>query len=109
MFAGFLTHTDAQIGRLVDRLERVGVLDNTVVMFLSDNGAQCRGRPLGTVNEHRFTSQQRRDVEDNLARLDELGRVPRVQPLRLGLGVGRQHAVPAVEALHVARRHARAA
>ena len=48
-------------------------------------------------------------VEDNLARVDELGGVPLLQPLPVGLGVGGQHAAAAVEALHVAGRHAHAA
>src|SRR5207249_4060346 len=38
VYAGFLTHTDAQIGRLVSFLDDIGELDNTVVMVLSDNG-----------------------------------------------------------------------
>ena len=38
-FAGFLEHTDAQIGRLVDALETLGELDNTMIVLLSDNGA----------------------------------------------------------------------
>ncbi|MEO6573674.1 MAG: sulfatase-like hydrolase/transferase, partial [Polyangiaceae bacterium] len=40
VYAGFLTHADAQIGRLVDFLESSGALDNTLVMvFIGDNGS----------------------------------------------------------------------
>ena len=42
-FAGMLTHTDAQIGRLVDYLEKSGQLDDTIIVFLSDNGASAEG------------------------------------------------------------------
>ena len=73
VFAGFLTHTDAQIGRLVDRLRDIGVLDNTIVMLMSDNGASGEGGTLGTVNEHRFTSQLAETVAGNLEVLDEWG------------------------------------
>jgi arylsulfatase len=73
VFAGFLSHTDAQLGRLIDRLREVGVLDNTIVMLISDNGASGEGGTLGTVNEHRFTSQLAETVEGNLAVLDEWG------------------------------------
>jgi arylsulfatase len=59
VYAGFLIHTDAQIGRLVSTLDKLGVLDDTLI--------------------------------------------------RLGMGVGGQHAVPAVEAVHLARRHPRPA
>jgi arylsulfatase A-like enzyme len=73
VFAGFLTHTDAQIGRLVDRLRAIGVLDNTIVMLISDNGASGEGGTLGTVNEHRFTSQRAETVAGNLEVLDDWG------------------------------------
>jgi arylsulfatase len=42
-FAGMLTHTDAQIGRLIDYLRESNQLDNTVIVFLSDNGASAEG------------------------------------------------------------------
>ena len=43
VFAGFLTHTDAQIGRVLSSLESLGALDNTLVMVFSDNGASAEG------------------------------------------------------------------
>jgi len=73
VFAGFLAHTDAQIGRVVTQLERLGVLDDTLVMLISDNGASGEGGALGTFNEHRFTEHVPETVESNLARYDELG------------------------------------
>jgi len=73
VFAGFLTHTDAQIGRLLDRLREVGVLDNTIVMLISDNGASGEGGTFGTANEHRFTSQRAETVAGNLEQYDEWG------------------------------------
>lgn len=57
VFAGFLTHADAQIGRLVEFLEVTGQLDNTLLVVLSDNGASAEGGRSGTFNEHRFTSR----------------------------------------------------
>jgi arylsulfatase A-like enzyme len=50
VYAGFLEHTDAQIGRLVDYLEAIGQLDNTLLMLISDNGASGEGGRLGAVN-----------------------------------------------------------
>lgn len=49
-YAGFLEHTDAQIGRLVGWLERNGQLENTIIAVFSDNGAAGDGRELGTTN-----------------------------------------------------------
>lgn len=43
VYAGFVSHTDAQIGRLIDVLERTGVLDNTLILVLSDNAAGAQG------------------------------------------------------------------
>lgn len=39
VFAGFLSYTDAQIGRILDYLEESGQLDNTIIVVISDNGA----------------------------------------------------------------------
>ncbi len=49
-YAGFLEHTDAQIGRLVAWLGRTGKLDDTIIAVFSDNGAAGDGRALGTTN-----------------------------------------------------------
>lgn len=52
-FAGMLTHTDAQIGRLIEYLEQSEQLDNTVIVFLSDNGASAEGGVYGRFNANR--------------------------------------------------------
>jgi arylsulfatase A-like enzyme len=49
VFAGFITHTDLQIGRLVDHLRDTGELDNTLVIVVSDNGASAEGGADGLV------------------------------------------------------------
>jgi arylsulfatase len=72
-FAGFLTHTDAQIGRLFAFLETLGVLDDTLVLVLSDNGASAEGGPIGSFNEHRFVHDRLDDLDDTLARIDDVG------------------------------------
>jgi arylsulfatase A-like enzyme len=72
-FAGFLAHTDAQIGRLLDFLAGAGLGDDTVVLIASDNGASAEGGPIGSLNEHRFIHDQVDDIDDTLGRLDDLG------------------------------------
>ena len=54
VFAGFLSHTDHQIGRLLDFLKSIGEFENTLIMVLSDNGASSEGGPEGSVNENLF-------------------------------------------------------
>jgi arylsulfatase A-like enzyme len=73
VFAGFLSHTDHQIGRLVTSLDELGVLDNTLLLVLSDNGTSAEGGPTGSVNEHRFTHDLLDDVGEQVARIDDLG------------------------------------
>jgi arylsulfatase len=52
VYAGFLEHTDAQVGRLVDTLEDLGILDETLVFYIvGDNGASAEGTVNGTFNE----------------------------------------------------------
>ncbi|MEX2099826.1 MAG: arylsulfatase [Acidimicrobiia bacterium] len=75
VFAGFLSHTDAQIGRVLDHLEEIGVLDDTIVMLVSDNGTSAEGGVIGSFNEHRFTQMLPESLDDNLAHYDEFGGV----------------------------------
>lgn len=72
-FAGFLDHTDVQIGRFMDHLRALDVLDNTIVVVLSDNGASQEGGHGGTVNELRFFNRIAEDIGDTLDRLDDIG------------------------------------
>ena len=73
VFAGFLTHTDAQIGRVLSSLEGLGAMDNTLVMVFSDNGASAEGGQAGSFNEHRFTAHIRESVAENMAHYDDWG------------------------------------
>ena len=52
IFAGFLEHTDHHIGRVIDELEELGILDDTLVYYIvGDNGASGEGTPQGCFNE----------------------------------------------------------
>lgn len=52
VFAGFLEHTDYHVGRLLDAIEELGVLDDTLVFYLvGDNGASGEGTVNGSFNE----------------------------------------------------------
>jgi len=73
VFAGFLEHTDHHIGRLLDFLEEIGELDNTLIMVISDNGASSEGGPTGSVNEGKFFNFVPDDLEQNLAAIDDIG------------------------------------
>ncbi|NNE72846.1 MAG: arylsulfatase [Acidimicrobiales bacterium] len=74
VFAGFLSHTDHHIGRLLDHLDETGQAENTIVMLVSDNGCSAEGGPNGSWNQLRHYIT---DLDDDLARefehFDDLG------------------------------------
>jgi arylsulfatase len=52
VYAGFLEHTDHHVGRVVDAIGDLGVLDDTLILYIiGDNGASAEGTPHGTFNE----------------------------------------------------------
>ena len=52
VYAGFLEHTDYAVGRVIDLLEELDVLNDTLVYYIiGDNGASAEGTPNGTFNE----------------------------------------------------------
>ncbi|WP_372734513.1 arylsulfatase [Nocardioides sp.] len=73
VFAGFLSHFDAQLGRLMAGLDEMGLSDNTLIMVTSDNGASAEGGEVGSLNEHRFGFGVPDVLEDNLAAIEDLG------------------------------------
>ncbi|HLG92309.1 MAG TPA: sulfatase-like hydrolase/transferase, partial [Acidimicrobiales bacterium] len=72
-FAGFMSHTDDQVGRLLRGLGEMGKLDNTLLFVLSDNGASSEGGPGGSVNDGRLWNMAPKPFEEALARIDEIG------------------------------------
>ena len=52
IYAGYLEHVDHHVGRLIDTLEELDVLDDTLIFYMiGDNGASAEGTPNGTFNE----------------------------------------------------------
>jgi arylsulfatase len=72
-FAGFLEHTDTQIGRLVDALEQLGRLDNTVLLLCSDNGASQEGGPFGVMHEMKYFNFILETPDEAIERIDDIG------------------------------------
>lgn len=73
VYAGFIQQTDHHIGRVIDFIERIGRLDNTVVVLLSDNGASAEGGTHGTPNETMFFNMVPESLESSLDKLDRWG------------------------------------
>ena len=53
IYAGFLEHTDVQLGKVIDTLENLEILDDTLIYYIiGDNGASAEGSLQGTFNEY---------------------------------------------------------
>lgn len=79
VYAGMVDNIDQNFGRLVAALEDLGELDNTIILFTSDNGASREGGEMGTTEYMRtvgavFMNAIKTEVsESDLARIDDLG------------------------------------
>ncbi|MCU1441668.1 MAG: hypothetical protein JWP85_2665 [Rhodoglobus sp.] len=83
-FAGFLEHTDAQLGRLVDWLREAELTENTLIAVLSDNGAAGDGGAFGTSNVVRTYNGLPSDPTSEAVGLDAYG--DRDHPVHYGSG-----------------------
>ena len=64
IYAAMITHLDAEIGRLLDELHDVGALENTLILFINDNGAEG-----GPVFRPPQTSAAARKIDNRLENL----------------------------------------
>jgi len=74
VFAAFAAHTDHEVGRLVDAIQAMGELDNTLFLYVfGDNGSSAEGGLAGTFNETVALNGLQDSVEDQLRQPDEWG------------------------------------
>ena len=109
VFAGFLTHTDAQIGRVLSLAREPRRHGQHARHGLLRQRRQRGGGPAGQLQRAPLHGARARVGGREPRPLRRLGRLQHVQPLLVGVGVGRQHPAQALEALHVAGRDAHAA
>ncbi|WP_337796103.1 arylsulfatase [Actinopolymorpha rutila] len=72
VYAGFLDHTDHELGRLLGYLNSIGRMDDTVVVLLSDNGASQEGGPHGMLDTTSYENGRFPSLAENLARIEEV-------------------------------------
>lgn len=72
-YAAMLTHTDQQIGRVIDTLETIGQLTNTIFIVMSDNGASQEGSHFGTMHQGRYFERAPMTLEQSIDKIDEIG------------------------------------
>lgn len=73
VFAGMMTQTDEQIGRIIATLKRTGQYENTLIMLTADNGASGEGGLNGTYNESRVLNALQTDLEENMKHYETWG------------------------------------
>jgi arylsulfatase A-like enzyme len=76
-YAAVVDHLDRSVGVLRDALTEMGIWDNTIMVFMSDNGASREGESTGTTNYYNHLAAQvggdTADLADDLARIDLIG------------------------------------
>ena len=73
-FAGFAAHTDHEVGRLVEQLESIGALSNTMFFYIvGDNGSSAEGGPEGTYNEMMALNGIVGKADQMMSHIDEWG------------------------------------
>lgn len=74
VFAGYCENADWNVGRLLDEIEEMGDLENTLVMYVwGDNGASMEGTTTGSFNEMTFLNGIVLDAEQQLELIDSYG------------------------------------
>ncbi len=67
VFAGYVAYADNEIGRVIQAIDDVGKLDNTIVIYITgDNGTSAEGQPNGTPNEVAMFNGANPGVEEQL-------------------------------------------
>jgi len=73
-YAGYMAFTDHEVGRLLTAIDEIPDADNTLIMYIvGDNGASSEGGLTGTLNEVMNLNGVYATLEENLARIDEIG------------------------------------
>ncbi len=74
VFAGFVAHTDHHIGRLVQAIQDIGELKNTLIFYIAgDNGTSAEGGMVGMYNEMTYFNAVQEKVEDLIPLIDKWG------------------------------------
>jgi arylsulfatase len=73
VFAGMMTQTDEQIGRMIATLKRIGQYDNTLIMLTADNGCSGEGGLNGLYNESLVLNGMQASLEENMKHYAEWG------------------------------------
>ena len=102
VYAAMVDRMDQNIGRVIDYLTETGELDNTVVIFMSDNGAEGAIVEAMPILGGLIAAEIEKNWDNSL---DNLGAAQLVHLVRPALGAGRHRAVPPAQGVHHRGRH----
>jgi arylsulfatase A-like enzyme len=73
VFAGFVEHVDAQVGKVIDGLDELGIRDNTIIFYIwGDNGSSAEGQN-GTISELLAQNQIPNTIQQQIEALNKIG------------------------------------
>lgn len=88
VYAGYLTYTDAAVGRVIDHLKATNQLDNTLIFVaIGDNGASKEGTLQGTISQQLF-AQGATDEQNFQANLNHIGEIGTAKGLNTNFPLG---------------------
>jgi len=94
VFAAYWAYSDHEIGRVVDEIEKMGKLDNTLIIYIAgDNGNSAEGTLLGTPNEVASLNGVELPVDVQMKFYDALGLGPDLRTHGRAVDLGVRHAV----------------
>jgi arylsulfatase A-like enzyme len=74
VYAGFVSHTDYEIGRIVNHLKKIGQLENTLIFVsVGDNGGSKEGTYVGVVNSYDPALSEAQVLQKNIENIDLIG------------------------------------
>ena len=108
VYAAYLAYTDHEIGRVIQAVEDMGKLDNTLIIYISgDNGASAEGSPNGTPSEVLQFNGVELPVAEQMKFYDAWGIGPDLPHMAVRLDLGLRHALQVDQADRLLlRRHA---
>ena len=111
VYAGYSENADHNVGRVIDAIEELGELDDTLIIWIwGDNGASMEGTVTGSFNELTMqngiplTDEMQLQLTERYGGVETVGRVDHGAALRGCLGLGREYAVPVGQAGRLAPR-----
>ena len=106
IFAAYAEEADHEIGRVLQAIEDMGAMDNTLVIYITgDNGSSANGGPIGRFNSYYSYNQLPETVADQMKHLDEFGGPKSAMTPPIGWAIADNTPSGSRTSQHFLRRH----